>query len=126
MAEKIDLVLEKLGTLQDDVSGLKKDMSGVKKDVIVLKKDVSGLKKDIGVLKKDVGELSLQQKENTAILRSLESAKDIHKAQLDNIENKLSHFEGVTKSIKHKSNIALDLSSQNRIDLRELSKVQEG
>ena len=45
--DKLDLILEKLGSLEKDFSGLKSEVSGLKSEVSGLKSEVSGLKSEV-------------------------------------------------------------------------------
>ncbi len=55
--EKLDLLIERVGDLQNHISDLKTDMTSVKGEVSGLKGDVSGLKTDMEEMKEELSEL---------------------------------------------------------------------
>lgn len=68
-----------------------------------------------------------KQVENTQILRALEHNSKVHKAELDKVNNKLTHMEGDIKNIKDDNkrtnniaNLALTNAAQNRLDIATL------
>lgn len=54
MEQKLDLILQKLGTIDTDIKGMKSDIAELKSDVAELKSDVAVLKDDVAELKTDV------------------------------------------------------------------------
>jgi chromosome segregation ATPase len=79
--------------VKEEISGLKNDVSGLKNDFSDLKNDVSDLKNDFSGIKK-------QLSENTSILKALEHASQVHKAELDNLNFKVAKLSGNEEKIK--------------------------
>ncbi|MBQ8231160.1 MAG: hypothetical protein IJZ34_04440 [Lachnospiraceae bacterium] len=56
--DKLDLILEKLGTFENSFTTLKDDVSSLKDDVTTLKDDVTTLKDDVTTLKDNTATLN--------------------------------------------------------------------
>lgn len=79
-SEKLDLLLVKVGSMENDISGLKEDVSGLKEDVGILKEDVSILKEDVSILKRDYKKL------NNKLNKSVKELKAMDNMILDEVE----------------------------------------
>ena len=71
---------------------------------------------------KDISHIKSQQKENTAILRALEHAGEIHKAELDNLNTNVAKLSGKTERVQSRAEAALNNSAINRLDIVELQR----
>jgi predicted nucleic acid-binding Zn-ribbon protein len=72
----------------------------VKEEVLGIKNEVSGLKEDVSGFKEDVSGIKKQLSENTSILKALEHASQVHKAELDNLNIKVAKLSGNEEKIK--------------------------
>lgn len=83
-SEKLDLLLVKVGSMENDISGLKEDVSGLKEDVGILKEDVSILKRDYkklnNKLNKSVKELKAMDSMILDEVERVHAILDLHKA----------------------------------------------
>lgn len=103
MEETLKQILSELKELKTDVSGLKGDISG-------LKGDVSALKNQVG--------------ENTLILRALEHAAEVNKADHDNMTHQLAEISGDINSMrKDISNVEL-ITASNWSDIVKLKAIK--
>ncbi|MDK2562953.1 hypothetical protein QOZ84_05305 [Romboutsia sedimentorum] len=72
-----------------------------------------------------VDTIDVQQKENTQILRALESAKDVHFAKLDKIENDVAHLNGEVKNIRVNLNAVEGITAKNWNDIIDMKKLMQ-
>ena len=56
-SEKLDLLLNKVGNIEDDISEMKGDISSMKGDISNMKGDISNMKGDISNMKGDIAKL---------------------------------------------------------------------
>lgn len=83
----VNLILNKLDSIEKDVKELKEDVSVLKEDVSTLNKDTALLKKDVILLKKKVIKL---EKTDNLILDEVGRVHSIMNGKLKEIEKKIS------------------------------------
>ncbi|MEG0395774.1 MAG: hypothetical protein RR576_03370 [Oscillospiraceae bacterium] len=124
--EMLQLILNKVTTLETDMSTVKQDVSGLKQDLSTVKQDVSGLKQDVSAVKQDVSglkqDMSAVKQEvsdvkhlatKTAIVQENEVAKKIqlvyenqmtvieHNNELKTYDNKIELLENDVFALKY-------------------------
>ena len=57
---------------------------------------------------KDISHIKSQQKENTAILRALEHANEVNKAELDKLNINVAKLSGKTERVQSRAETALN------------------
>ncbi|MDK2586327.1 hypothetical protein QOZ83_10680 [Romboutsia sedimentorum] len=72
-----------------------------------------------------VDTIDVQQKEHTQILRALESAKDVHAAKLDKIENDIAHLSGEVKNIRVNLNAVEGITAKNWNDIIDMKRLMQ-
>lgn len=72
-----------------------------------------------------VDTIDVQQKEHTQILRALESAKDVHFAKLDKIENDVAHLNGEVKNIRVNLNAVEGITAKNWNDIIDMKRLMQ-
>jgi outer membrane murein-binding lipoprotein Lpp len=110
MDDKILELLQQMNSKMDNLTD-KVDNLEVKVDRLEIKVDSLETKLDSLEIKVDI--IDVQQKENTQILRALESAKDVHFAKLDKIENDVAHLNGEVKNIRVNLNAVEGITAKN-------------
>lgn len=71
---------------------------------------------------KDISHIKSQQKENTAILRALEHANEVNKAELDKLNINVAKLSGKTERVQSRAEAALNNSAINRLDIVDLQR----
>ncbi len=108
MDDKILELLQRMNSKMDNLTD-KVDRLEIKVDSLELKVD----------------SIDVQQKENTQILRALESAKDVHFAKLDKIENEVAHLSGEVKNIRVNLNAVEGITAKNWNDIIDMKKLMQ-
>lgn len=115
MDDKILELLQQMNSKMDNLTN-KVDNLEVKVDRLEIKVDS---------LETKVDTIDVQQKENTQILRALESAKDVHFAKLDKIENDVAHLNGEVKNIRVNLNAVEGITAKNWNDIIDMKRLMQ-
>lgn len=97
-------------------------MNRIENKVDNIENKVDNLENKVNNLENKVDRIEVQQNENTQILRALESAKDIHFAKLDKLENDVAYLTGEVKSIRKDLNAVEGITAKNWNDIIEIKK----
>ncbi len=78
------------------------------------------VKQDINGLRQDFSGMKSQQEDDHAILRALEDASNVHKAELDNLTYAVAHVEGRLTTIESDVKELKDDVKELKDDVKEL------
>jgi chromosome segregation ATPase len=82
---KLDIVDNRLGQVEGRLGNIENNLGDVEDN--------------LGNVEESLGQVKAQQEENTQILHALEHKADVHKAEMDNLNNEISHLSGNQKQI---------------------------
>lgn len=120
-----DKILELLQQMNSTMEVMQKDVSNIDKRLYSLEIKVDNLEVKVDRLEIKVDTIDVQQNENTQILRALESAKDVHFAKLDKIENEVAHLSGEVKNTRLNLNAIENITAKNWNDIIDMKKLMQ-
>lgn len=96
--QKVDRLEERVENLEKKVESLERRVENLERRVESLEKRVESLEKRMDRLEARVEKLELQVAENTQILKALEHLAQVNKAEHDNFVHQLARIEGLLSS----------------------------
>jgi predicted nucleic acid-binding Zn-ribbon protein len=88
-------------------------------EVKSIRSEFNGFKVD---MKNITDNIKGQLDENTTILRALEHKADVHKAEMDNINHRLSNIEGAVKEIRDDQISIHEIIGEHDVSIRTLRR----
>lgn len=110
----LQLILQKLGTIETDTSEMKNEIFALKTDVNGLKDDVSGIKSEITGLKDQMNSMQAQLDENTEITKAIHHRQSESDAKLEGLSLDFAKLHG--EVIATKDNVAELVEDQKSIN----------
>ena len=98
--EKLDLLIERVGDLQNHISGLKTDMTEMKGELSDLKMDMTSVKGEISGLKGEVSGLKTDMTEMKGEISGLKGDVSGLKTDMTSVKGEISGLRGELSDVK--------------------------
>lgn len=103
---------------------MEKVLTEILSEVKTIKTDITTIKTDISGLKEGQNRLETQVLENTQILKALEHAAQVNKAEHDNMINDIAEVKGEIKGLRNNINTVELVTSQNWTEITRLKSIK--
>lgn len=117
-------ILESQEEMRNDISDIKSEISGIKSEQQGMKIDIQEMKAEQQEMKTEIININNKLDEHTLILRSLEHASEVHKAEIDKVNYAIVSVEGEVKGIREDIFAVEMITSKNWNDITKLKAVK--
>jgi len=122
-------ILKLLENLTEGVNGLREDLRETNRKLDILEERMDKLESSMDKLESrmdklesEVGLIKEQVKENTEILRALEHASEVHKAEIDKLTYDVAEMAADVKAIRKDFSLVEEITAKNWNEIIQIKK----
>ncbi|CCJ34291.1 hypothetical protein CAAU_2207 [Caloramator australicus RC3] len=115
-------VLKLLENLTEGVNGLREDLRETNRKLDRLEERMDKLESRMDKLESEVGLIKEQVKENTEILRAVEHASEVHKAEIDKLTYDVAEMAADVKAIRKDFSLVEEITAKNWYEIIQIKK----